>query len=313
MVWGMNMTVFLYALMIFVWGFSWIAIKWQQGNTPMEVSILYRFLFAVIVMFIIGKAFNKLQSVKITDQKYFAVQGACLFCCNFLFFYSSTSYIASGLTAVVMATAPIFNAIHGRIFYGTKTNNNFWPGVAIGLIGISCLFAGDLIQTTFSKEVLLGLFYALAGTWCFSIGNMISIRNTKNKVQPFTATSYAMVYGCIALFMIIIFKGFSFDIDISTRYLMSLAYLAIPATVIGFTVYLLLVDRIGANNAAYLLVITPIVALVVSSIFENYQWTLFSTLGLLCVVLGNVITQIKKPIFSYLSKSISLSLKTKDI
>ena len=186
-----------------------------------------------------------------------------------------------------------------EFFYSTKTNNNFWLGVIIGLTGISLLFAGDLMQTNLSKEVLLGLFYALAGTWCFSIGNMISIRNTKNKVQPFTATSYAMIYGCITLLIIILFKGFSFDIDINTRYLISLAYLAIPASVIGFTVYLLLVDRIGANNAAYLLVITPIVALVVSSIFENYQWTVFSTLGLLCVVLGSVITQIKNPILSY--------------
>ncbi len=112
--------------------------------------------------------------MKVTDQKFFAVQGACLFCCNFLFFYSSTSYIASGLTAVVMATAPIFNAIHGRIFYGTKTNNNFWLGVIIGLTGISLLFAGDFMQTNLSKEVLLGWFYAIAGTWCFSIGNMIT-------------------------------------------------------------------------------------------------------------------------------------------
>ncbi|PAJ75092.1 EamA family transporter [Pseudoalteromonas sp. NBT06-2] len=296
------MTAFLYALMIFVWGFSWIAIKWQQGSTPMEVSILYRFLFAAIVMFIIGKAFNKLQSVKITDQKYFAVQGACLFCCNFLFFYSSTTYIASGLTAVIMATAPIFNAVHGRIFYGIKASNNFWFGAVIGLTGISLLFAGDLMQTNLSKEVLLGLFYALAGTWCFSIGNMISIRNNKNKVQPFTATSYAMIYGCITLLLIILFKGLSFEITLSTRYLASLAYLAIPASVIGFTVYLLLVDRIGANNASYLLVITPIVALIISSIFENYQWTVFSTLGLLCVVLGNVITQIKKPILCYFWK-----------
>ncbi|SFD15129.1 DMT family transporter [Pseudoalteromonas denitrificans] len=296
------MSAILYALMIFVWGFSWIAIKWQQGNVPMEVSILYRFSLAVVVMFVIGKLFNKLQRVHKADQKFFALQGLCLFCCNFLFFYSSTAYIASGLTAVVMATAPIFNAIHGRIFYGTPPNNNFWLGVIIGLMGICSLFAGDLLQTNWSKEVLLGLFYALAGTWCFSIGNMISIRNTKNNVQPFTATSYAMLYGCAALFMIILFKDLNFEIMLELRYLASLAYLAVPATVIGFTVYLLLVDRIGANNAAYLLVITPIVALVVSSIFENYQWTIFSTLGLLCVVLGNVITQIKKPLLSYIVK-----------
>ena len=297
------MTAFLYALMILVWGFSWIAIKWQEGDVAMEVSILYRFIFAALIMFLIGKLSNKLQSVNLSDQKYFALQGFCLFCCNFLFFYSSTTYIASGLTAVIMATAPIFNAIHGHFIYGTKVKNNFFLGVVIGLSGIVCLFVGDLLQTDWSKEVFLGLFFALAGTWCFSIGNMISIRNTKNNIKPFTATSYGMLYGCLALLAIILFKGLSFEVVLNTRYLTSLVYLAIPASVIGFTVYLLLVDRIGANNAAYLLVITPIVALITSSIFESYQWTSFSTLGLLCVLLGNVITQIKKPIFSYFIKT----------
>jgi len=307
------MTAFLYVLMIFVWGFSWIAIKWQQGSVAMEVSILYRFVFAALVMFVIGKVFNKLQKVTLSDQKYFALQGCCLFCCNFLFFYSSTAYIASGLTAVIMATAPIYNAIHGRFFYGTKTNKNFWPGVIVGLTGIASLFAGDLLKTDWSQEVFIGLFYALAGTWCFSMGNMISIRNTKNKIQPFTATSYAMIYGCITLLIIVLFKGLSFEIALNTRYLASLAYLAIPATVIGFTVYLLLVDRIGANSAAYLLVVTPIVALIISSVFEGYQWTALSTLGLLCVVLGNVITQVKTPILSYVIKTSTSEFKAKKI
>ncbi|KGJ96450.1 DMT family transporter [Colwellia psychrerythraea] len=305
------MTAFLYVLMIFVWGFSWIAIKWQHGSVAMEVSIFYRFLFAAVVMFVIGKLFHKLQSVSMKDQKYFALQGLCLFCCNFLFFYSSTLYIASGLTAVIMATAPILNAIHGRILYRTKVNNNFYLGVAVGLTGITSLFAGDLLTTSWSEEVFLGMFYALAGTWCFSIGNMISIRNTQNKIQPFTATSYAMVYGCIALLIIVLFKELSFEIVFNTRYVASLAYLAIPASVIGFTVYLLLVDRIGANNAAYLLVITPIVALIISSIFESYQWTVFSTVGLLCVVLGNVISQIKKPVLSFFIKASEVDFKAK--
>ncbi len=292
------MSAFLYILMILAWGFSWIAIKWQQGPIPMEVSIFYRFALAALLMLIIGKLFNKLQKASWHHHKFFALQGLCLFCCNFLAFYSSTAYIASGLTAVVMASAPIFNALHGKFFYKTPTNTNFWPGMLIGLSGIILLFSADLIQTNWSQKVLIGLLFALAGTWCFSIGNMISIRNTRNKIQPYTATSYAMVYGCLALLIIILLKGFSFEISTDAKYLGSLLYLAIPASVIGFTAYLVLVDRIGANNAAYLLVITPIVALMVSSIFENYQWTIYSSLGLAFVFTGNVLTQYKKPLFS---------------
>ena len=307
------MTTLLYLLMIFIWGFSWIAIKWQQGDVAMEVSILYRFGLAAIIMFSIGKLFNKLQVVRGCDHKFFVLQGLCLFCCNFLFFYSSTFYIASGLTAVIMATAPIFNAFHGRCFYRIKANQNFWLGIAIGLAGITSLFIKDLLQTAWSEEVVLGLCYALLGTWCFSLGNMISLRNSQNNIQPYTATSYAMVYGCIALLVIIAFKGLTFELTFNSRYLVSLLYLAIPASVIGFTVYLTLVDRIGANYTAYLMVFTPVVALLVSSIFEDYQWTRLSTLGLCCVLLGSIISQIKKPLVSWLFEFLLFNKKSKSV
>jgi drug/metabolite transporter (DMT)-like permease len=126
---------------------------------------------------------------------------------------------------------------------------------------------------------------------------MLSMRNTKHNIQPFTATCYAMIYGCAALLLIILIRGISFEFTMSTQYVGSLLYLAIPASVLGFTFYLILVDRLGASNAAYILVLTPIVALGASAVFEDYNWTLYSTLGLVLVILGNVLTQSKKPLF----------------
>jgi len=292
------MSALLYVSMIFIWGFSWISIKWQHGDVPMEVSIFYRFAIAATVMFVVGKIWGKLQPVKRKDHAFLALQGVCLFCCNFIAFYSATLYIPSGLVAVFMASAPVFNAFHSKLFYKTQTNANFWLGAILGLAGISLLFAGDLLQTDWSQGTLYGLLFALLGTWCFSIGNMLSIRNTKNNVQPFTATSYAMVYGCVALLLIILVRGISFEFTITTQYIGSLLYLTIPASVLGFTFYLILVDRLGASNAAYILVITPVVALSVSAVFEDYYWTLYSTLGLVLVILGNVLTQRKKALLT---------------
>jgi drug/metabolite transporter (DMT)-like permease len=290
------MTALLYISMIFIWGLSWISIKWQHGDVAMEVSIFYRFAIAAILMLVIGKYWNKLQPVKRSDQLFIALQGVCLFCCNFLAFYSATLYIPSGLVAVLMATAPIFNAFHSKLFFKTKTNINFWLGGLLGLTGVSCLFAGDIQQTSWSSQTLTGLLFALLGTWCFSMGNMLSMRNTKNNVQPFTATCYAMFYGCAALLFIILLRNISFTFSTTTQYIGSLLYLAIPASVLGFTCYLILVDRLGASNAAYILVITPIVALSASAIFEGYHWSLLSTLGLIMVMVGNLLTQ-RKPLF----------------
>ena len=302
------MTALLYISMIFIWGLSWISIKWQHGEVAMEISIFYRFAIAAILMLIIGKYWNKLQPVKRSDQLFIGLQGVCLFCFNFLAFYSATLYIPSGLVAVFMATAPIFNAFHSKLFFKTKTNINFWLGGILGLAGISLLFAGDIQQTTWSKETLMGLLFALLGTWCFSIGNMLSMRNTKNNVQPFTATCYAMVYGCAALLIIILLRDISFTFSMTTQYAGSLLNLAIPASVLGFTCYLILVDRLGASNAAYILVITPIVALTASAIFEDYHWSIYSTIGLFMVIIGNLLTQRKKTLFT---KTPQLNPKTK--
>mgnify|MGYP003953201153 CR=1 FL=1 len=84
----------------------------------------------------------------------------------------------------------------------------------------------------------------------------------------------------------------------TTQYAGSLLYLAIPASVLGFTCYLILVDRLGASNAAYILVITPIVALTASAIFEDYHWSIYSTIGLFMVIIGNLLTQRKKTLFT---------------
>jgi drug/metabolite transporter (DMT)-like permease len=291
------MSALLYVSMVIIWGLSWISIKWQHGDVPIEVSIFYRFAIAAIVMLVIGKLWGKLQWVKRQDHPFIALQGVCLFCCNFLAFYSATLYIASGLVAILMATAPIFNAVHSKLFYQTQTSANFWFGATLGLVGISLLFAGDLLNTEWSQDTLYGLLFALLGTWLFSIGNMLSIRNSKQNIKPFTANSYAMIYGCAALLLIIFARGLSFEFTMSTQYIGSLLYLAIPASVLGFTFYLILVDRLGASNAAYILVLTPIVALSASAVFEDYHWTLYSTLGLVLVILGNVLTQRKTLLF----------------
>ncbi|MDH3353728.1 MAG: EamA family transporter, partial [Chromatiales bacterium] len=77
--------------------------------------------------------------------------------------------------------------------------------------------------------------------------------------------------------------------DSEPRYLMALLYLSIIASIIGFSTYLMLVARIGANSAAYTLVTTPVVALGLSTLFEGYQWTITGFLGLALILVGNII------------------------
>ena len=81
-----------------------------------------------------------------------------------------------------------------------------------------------------------------------------------------------MLYGSLILILYISFSDVSFSFDTSYSYVFSLVYLAVVASVSGFGVYLKLVGNIGADKASYVNIFTPTIALLLSTLFEDYQW-----------------------------------------
>jgi drug/metabolite transporter (DMT)-like permease len=82
----------------------------------------------------------------------------------------------------------------------------------------------------------------------------------------------------------------SFHADWTMKYTVSLLYLAVFGSIIAFGAYLSLVGRIGAEKAAYTSIISPVIALTLSSFFENFHWTPEIAAGIILCLAGNVIT-----------------------
>jgi drug/metabolite transporter (DMT)-like permease len=96
-----------------------------------------------------------------------------------------------------------------------------------------------------------------------------------------------MFYGATTLYIAAVFLDIPISVDWRQDYLLSLIYLAFFATVLAFWAYVSLIGRIGADRAAYTTLIFPVVALTISSVLEDYHWTLWSATGLFLVVAGN--------------------------
>jgi len=74
----------------------------------------------------------------------------------------------------------------------------------------------------------------------------------------------------------------------SERYLLSLAYLTLLGSVVAFSAFLTLLGRIGADRAGYVTVGVPVVALLISGLFEGLHWNPLLVLGVLLCLAGNV-------------------------
>ena len=77
--------------------------------------------------------------------------------------------------------------------------------------------------------------------------------------------------------------------DSSWPYVVSLMYLSLAGTSLAFGLYLALLKKIGAARAAYTSVLFPVIALVVSTIFEGYRWSLPAFIGLAVLLAGNAL------------------------
>lgn len=287
------MNIFLYFLTVVIWGTTWIAIKFQLGVVAAPVSIAYRFWIAAAVLFLFLLATRKPIWPPRQAWRYLVAQGIALFCCNFLCFYYASQYVSSGLLAVVFSTAPIWNAINGRLFMGRPIRQPVVAGALLGLAGIGMLFLPQMQGHWNDSGLLLGLGLTLMGTLCFSAGNLLSSRMQSLGLTPWLTNTWAMLIGSTILGVGALALGMPFTFEPTMRYAASLLYLAIPGSVIGFTAYLLLVGRIGPDRAAYSTVLFPVVALTLSTVYESYQWSALAFAGLLLVLGGNVMAFLK--------------------
>lgn len=281
------MTALLYISCILIWGSSWIAIRMQLGEVPILTSIFYRFFISALILLPVLSIFKKIQKTSFIDHLWFIVQGLCFFSLNFLCFYHATTYIPSGVVAIIFSTILLFNSINKFLFLRQITPKSEFAGIFFGIIGIMLLFWRELVQPNSGADFFFGFLLALSGTLIFSIGNMISVRNNAKGITPLTSNSYSMAYGAGVLFLSAIATGSQFSFSLTPQYILSLLYLAIFASVIGFTIYLTLVNQIGINKAGYCMVAFPVVAILISTVFEDYRWDITTVFGVSFILFGN--------------------------
>ncbi len=288
----------LFVATVLIWGATWIAIKMQVGSVPVLVSIFYRFVIAALAVIGALAVSGKLAVPARRHHPWLVAQAVCLFSMNFVCFYNAAAFITSGLVSVIFSLATVYNTINGRVFFGDRITGRALVAAALGAAGLALLFGRDLF-VAFDAATLKGVAFAALGTLFFSLGNMVSRRNSGAGLAPAMANAWGMAYGAALLLALILVTRTPIVAPPDARYLAALIYLGVLGSAVAFTTYLLLVQRIGSARAAYATVLFPIVALAISTVFEGYRWTWLAALGLALCLAGNVVmfapARIRKP------------------
>ncbi len=279
----------LYLAAVLIWGSTWYAIKFQLGVVAAEVSLVYRFGLAALILLLFCLLTGRSLKYSARQHGFIALQGLFLFSSNYLIFYWATGLLTSGIVALLFSTVILMNIMNGAIFMGSAIRLRVVLGSCFGIAGIAAIFWSEVGAVENTADTWRGLCMCLIATYFASIGNIISVRNQKNDIPVVQANAWGMAYGAMVMMVFAVIGGASFNYDPSLSYSVSLVYLTVFGSILAFGSYLTLVGRIGADKAAYAAVLFPVIALGLSTLFENYQWTLQAVFGFALVLLGNYV------------------------
>lgn len=227
-----------------------------------------------------------------------ALQGLLLFSTNYILVYLAEGYVTSGLVAIIFSMIILMNIIFGAIFLHNPARMHVVLGAVVGLFGLAFVFWPELSSFDLSRGRVLGLIMAFIGAISTSLGNVTSARNQRQGLPIVQTNAFGMAYGAAFMLVLALFRGAELKFDPSVGYVASLLYLAMFGSVIAFGTYLTLLGRIGPDRAAYVMVLFPIIALILSTIYEGMTWSMPQLAGVALVMLGNtiVLTNFNSPV-----------------
>ena len=298
----------LYSGTVLIWGSTWLAIRFQLGVVSPEISLVYRFGIASLLLLVWCRVRGIPPPTGWRNHSSLILLGACLFSFNYLLFYIAAEDLATGLLAVIFSTMTVMNILNGALFLGRRVEWRIILGSGFGLTGICLVFWPEVIGLGKAHNIFLAVLLGVIATYFASLGSIISVRNQKSGIQVISGNAFGMLYGTALMTLYALISGVHFNFDPSFGYVSSLMYLSVFGSALAFTLYLTLVGQIGPEKAAYATVLFPIVALTLSTLFENYRWSALAGVGLLLVLVGNVIVLTNRHQFRALLNRLNVPL-----
>lgn len=282
-------TSLLFAVCVVVWGTTWFAITAQLGAIAPEVGVALRFGLAALLLMAWCTA--RRLPMRFTPQQHgwFALQGLAGFSISYVCIYHAERFIVSGVVAVGYAASPLVVMLMARVFNGTPMSRRVAAGGALGLAGVSLIFAHEFARLGESADAALGAMLAGAAVLLSGVATIAATRYQREGIKGWSPLAWAMAYGSLGSWLAALIAGRPFTIEWSVPFTVSLLYLTLAGSIVAFGAFYGLVHRIGPARAGYIGVMTPIVALLVSSVLEGFVWTDKTLIGVALAIAGNVI------------------------
>jgi drug/metabolite transporter (DMT)-like permease len=279
-----------FAMIYFVWGSTFLAIRVGVHEVPPFLLAAVRFFTAGMVMY----AWLRLKGTPDPSPREWAsasLLGTIIFVIDYGCLFWAEQRVPSGIAAVVLATIPVFITLMEIIFLRTqRLTIRLSLALLVGMCGVAVLMnhSFSLGEVPINRAGAVALLVA-ALTW--SVATTLTRRLSLPASKPMSAAAQ-MLTGGAQLFVLTAltgeFTGFRVQ-AVSAHAWFALVYLIIAGSIIGFTAYVWLLHYESPTKVGTYAYVNPVVAVALGYFVGGEAVGARTLLGTL-LVLVSVIT-----------------------
>ena len=272
--------VFALAIVYVVWGSTYLGIHFAlEGGFPPFLMAGGRFLLAGALMYAVLR-WRGVPAPTRAQWKDLVFMGLLLMVLGNGMVSIAEQWVSSGLAAVAVASTPLWMGLFSTM-RGQYPSRLEWVGLAIGFIGVLWLNAGSSLLANPK-----GLIALLIAPIAWAYGSIWS--RERDLPSPFMSAAGQMICGGLMMLVIGFALGEHFDGMPSTKAILSVVYLLIFGSIIGFTAYVWLLHHVRPALAGSYAYVNPVIAVGLGAWLAAERFTAHD-LGAMVVILSGVI------------------------
>jgi drug/metabolite transporter (DMT)-like permease len=281
-----------------VWGSTYLAIRFVVETMPPFLAAGIRFLIAGAVLYSITRLRGNRAPVKL-EWRSAAIVGLFLLVGANGGVMWAEQRVASGIAALMVASAPLWMALIDAVRPGGKRPNGWIvAGILIGFAGILVLVGpGQLIGVEGDVD-LQGVGVLLMAAFLWAVGSLYN-RGAKLPDSPLLATGMEMLAGGLGLLLLGTVAGEWARLDISaisTRSWLGFAYLVVFGSWVGFASYIWLLRVAPTTLVSTYAYVNPLVAILLGSLLAGEELTTQILLATVFILGSVIIITLKQPV-----------------
>lgn len=253
-----------FAIIYFVWGSTYLAIRIGVSEVPPFLLAGMRFVIAGIVLYGWMRA-KGTPSPTMREWWGATLLAVLIFVVDYGLVFWAERRVTSGLTAVMMATIPVFMALSEILLLKTqRLTLRLSCALLIGLGGVTVLVSRSV---SFGEAPVdrLGAWALIVGAISWSVGSALTRKVPLPSAKAMSSGAQMLVGGVLLMLVSALlgeFRGFHLQ-AVSVKAWLALVYLIVAGSIIAFTAYIWLIHHESPTKVGTYAYVNPVVAVLV--------------------------------------------------